>query len=272
MGIGPEISVVVLDLHGVLIHERTVIPSAPRAIQTVRDSGLAVRFLTNASARTRRYMSDVLRAGGIRLSIDEMITAGWLVGRHLSDMKTVRDVYTVGGGAALLSELRSFDIEARPLTRWDGLAPAPRTLVVGHTTRFTVTDAHNILKVAGGLRQVVAAESDRWYATSNGPFPGIGWITAAIENITQLPIDVVGKPSAYPLEYVARELQVATDRILMVGDSVESDMMAARASGAKGLLVGRSAAGAWPLTVPDISALPDFLGLMPSLAPGAKCV
>jgi HAD superfamily hydrolase (TIGR01450 family) len=256
-----RVDAVVLDLHGVIIRGNKLIPGADRALADLRRLGIALAFLTNASARNSSQFSRLLRSQGIDVGRGEIVTAGGLLARRCKEIAAQEaSVVRFGGGRALADELALAGIGSTYLHDIDDQNDErPVIFVLGYARRFTLSDAKAILRLSRRVIAFLAAERDRWYAGSDGPTPGVGWIVAAAEDVLDRKSEVVGKPSAYALTAIAEDLACSLGRLLMVGDSVESDVGAARNAGTMACLVASVASPEADVTITHIGLLPELI-------------
>ena len=68
------IRALLIDLDGVLYVEDEPIPGAKQAVDSFREAGLRLRFVTNTTARSRRQTLQRLERLGFGVEEDELIT------------------------------------------------------------------------------------------------------------------------------------------------------------------------------------------------------
>ena len=156
------------------------------------------------------------------------------------------------------------------------LPPAPDTVVVGldlHLTYAKIAEAQRAI-LAGA--DFVCSNRDRAYPVEGRLLPGAGTIVAAVEVATGAKALCIGKPEPFLFQEAIRRAgkRDGGDRIVVVGDSTDYDMVAAHRVGATGVLIttGLTEKGALAEAsgdaVPDrvvhsleeLFALPEFAG------------
>jgi HAD superfamily hydrolase (TIGR01450 family) len=259
-----DIEAIVLDLHGVLIRCDQVIPGAAEALQKLRHQGIPVAFLTNTSARTTAEIIQVLGNSGLVAKSSEVVTAGRLLARKLSEVANEDTcVIRYGGANALTQEIAAAGLQSihlhdsRELTEEENVV-----FVLGYSREFSLREAAELLRLSPNVTNFFAGDNDRWYAAADGPTPGIGWILAAAENVLDRKAEVVGKPSGYGLQVISSNLACPTGKILLVGDSIESDVKAARNAGAMSCLISSRASPEADFNLSDITQLPGLVSLL----------
>jgi HAD superfamily hydrolase (TIGR01450 family) len=116
------------------------------------------------------------------------------------------------------------------------LPPPADTVVVGldlHVTYAKIAEAQRCI-LAGAL--FVCSNRDRAYPVEGRLLPGAGTIVAAIEVATGTTAICIGKPEPFLFEEVLRRAG-ERDKVVVIGDSTDYDMVAAHRVGAVGVLI-----------------------------------
>jgi HAD superfamily hydrolase (TIGR01450 family) len=92
----------------------------------------------------------------------------------------------------------------------------------------TLADALTALD--NGAR-LVATNDDATFPTPDGPMPGAGAIIGAFRGMGHEPAILVGKPSPIPYRLALATLGVPPNRVLMIGDRLETDILGGRNAG-----------------------------------------
>ncbi|MET7989166.1 HAD family hydrolase [Streptomyces sp. NPDC005281] len=229
-----RIDAVAFDLDGVVWRGFTAVPHAGEVIERIRTAGLRVCFLSNYANKKRSYLCERLADIGIPADPPDVFTSSFLAALHVGSLAVdEREYVTVEDGRTLAEEFRAFGMTAQPLPTYQRHSKSPPcAVVVGYTESFGYEDAARLLRISDHVDGLYATARDRWYAAREGPLPASGWIVAAVEEILSHRALTLGKPNALALRTVADSLSVPVGRILMVGDSAESDVGAARNAGA----------------------------------------
>jgi HAD superfamily hydrolase (TIGR01450 family) len=248
------IKAVALDLDGVVYSGDVALPGAVEAIERLRGLGLQVWFVTNNSARSRTSIAAKLMRLGVLADESEVITSGYAAGLLLRRLTRGQPERVVVVGS---DELRTM-IAAQGL---DAVSEGPgRFLVVGVDHSFTYDRIRAALETLLGGAVFVACNRDATYPVEGGRLaPGCGPLVAAIEFASGRTADhVVGKPSPALLELIAAAGRLAPEEMLVVGDTPESDIVAARSFGSPSVLVCDPATIV-PNADPEDSKRPDFV-------------
>ena len=113
----------------------------------------------------------------------------------------------------------------------------PDAVVVGLDRQFTYEKlllAHQAIQAGA---RYVATNSDATLPTENGLVPGCGAVLASITTATGVQPVVVGKPEPLMLEMALHRLGVKPEDAVMVGDRLDTDILAGHRAGMLTLLV-----------------------------------
>ncbi len=218
----------IFDLDGTLYLGHTPIPGAADKLEELRSLGYTVLFLTNAATRTREGVVEKLVRMGIEARKDEVYPGSYLLAQYISRNAPKAKVFVIGEHglkeeltmAGHLCVENSADIVAVGLDRkfdYEKLAIA-------------LTQIHSGAKL-------IASNRDHIYPTEHGPMPGCGSIVAAVETASEKKAFSVGKPNTFAFELMVREHRFKKEDAIVVGDRVDTDIMFAKACGARSILV-----------------------------------
>lgn len=238
----PAIRLVAIDLDGVTYMGDRACAGAPEAIATFRKAGLLPIFLTNNSARRRRTLAAKLTGMGIPVDEEHIVTSVLAV-CHLLGQAPRRHVLPLGT-LALAEELQSAGIHCVS-------GPQCDDLVVGFDTDFHYRSICRGLDALLAGARFIACNLEITYPVAGGRrAPGCGPLVAAIACAAQKEPDVVaGKPNSLMLDLIARKYSLPASRILVIGDSLQSDVLMASRYGCPAILV--SPDGGAPNLQPD---------------------
>jgi len=159
----------------------------------------------------------------------------------------IRRVLVVGGGG-LERELRDVGLEvvtsAHAATRMhqegiDGYAAAgaPDAVVTGLDPNLTYLRLAAAADCVRAGARFIATNRDPVYPTERGLRPGAGAVAAALEATTGVTPLSIGKPEANLLVLAAEAVGRHAGEAIMIGDGIGTDFAAARAVGARCVLM-----------------------------------
>jgi phosphoglycolate/pyridoxal phosphate phosphatase family enzyme len=242
----------ILDLDGVIFRGSEVIAGAPDAVNRLLDSARVV-FLTNNSTQSRGAVAARLNASGIRCRERDVITAGYAAAVYIRKQYGAQKIYPIGE-AGLIHELKAEGHEIDPGRDggWDegsgegrgegggegrGEDAVADFVVVGLDRDFTYeklrVGLQNILAGAG----LIATNTDPVLPVEHGFLPGAGAIVRALETASGRSAFVIGKPNPPMMDAVIDHLRLPAHECTLVGDRLETDILAGSRYGMKTVLV-----------------------------------
>ena len=205
-----------IDMDGVIYHGNQLIPGADRFIQELLAANVPFMFLTNNSQRTRRDVVTKLERMGIGVSEEHVFTCAIATARFLARQKPGGTAYVIGEGG-LLTALHSngFSIVDRD----------PDYVVVGEGRTLNFEMAEAALRMILGGAKLVATNMDPNCPTQHGTRPGCGAIVAMLEQASGIKAFSVGKPSPLMLCTARKELGLASEETIVIGDTMDTDIL-----------------------------------------------
>lgn len=217
-----------LDMDGVIYSGAKLIPGAAEFILRLRSHRIPFRFLTNNSQRARRDVALKLVRLGIPAYEGEVFTCAMATARFLASQKPGGTAYVIGehGLAAALHR--------NGYTVVDDDADF---VVVGEGRTMTFEMIERGVRLVAKGARLIATNPDPTCPTDQGIRPGCGAIVAMIERATGVQAFSVGKPSPVMMRGARKEMGLRTDGTIMVGDTMETDILGAVQMGYRSVLV-----------------------------------
>jgi HAD superfamily hydrolase (TIGR01458 family) len=220
------VTAVLLDLDGVLYVGDAPVNGAHDAVAELRGRGLALRFVTNTTTRSRAATIDKLRRLGFTMADDEVITPASLAVRHCLDRGHRRVALVMADGVKQdFAELEEVDERADAVIVGD-LGEAFAYTPLNHAFRLIMDGA-----------ELVALQKNRFWMTPDGLALDAGPFVAALEYAAGRDAVVVGKPAPGFFAAALGGLGIEPAEAVMVGDDVESDIGGALRAGLAAILV-----------------------------------
>jgi HAD superfamily hydrolase (TIGR01458 family) len=221
-----SVEALLVDLDGVLYVSDDPVAGAREAVSELRDRGLALRFVTNTTARSRTQTLAKLDRLGFDVAARELVTPAALARRYCERAGHHRV-------ALVMNEEVKADFAGLEETSEDPDAVIMGDL--GEAFGFAILNRAFRMVIEGA--ELIALQKNRYWLTSSGLALDAGPFVAAIEYATGTEAIVVGKPSASFFELVLEDLATTPERALMIGDDVESDIGGGLAAGLRAVLV-----------------------------------
>ncbi len=233
----------VFDVDGTLVHrsgeEIRVQPGAAEVLARIRASGRRLVLFTNGCYQPPEAFAADLRAAGLPVADDEMLTPLLSVQTYLRERRC--------RGSLLLFSTPS----AREYLRQAGVRILDDEPAVGADAVFVAQpDAADFGALERAARVVLAgarlltASYAPAYAGADGPIFSRGaMLTAALAKVTGARPVVVGKPSRAALKTIGNHLGVPARELAVIGDDVTLDIALGRLGGARTILVRSGISG-----------------------------
>ncbi|MDJ0878835.1 MAG: TIGR01458 family HAD-type hydrolase [Halieaceae bacterium] len=214
---------VFFDISGVLYQGGELIAGAPEAVSTVRDAGLAVRFLTNTSRKTCAQIRADLAAFGIETAEGEVITAPSAAHDYLRD-HGLRPWCLVHPNIA--SEFADLDQDY------------PNAVVLGDAADgLNYDNLNRAFRLCHGGATLLGIGANRFFREGDTLLLDAGPFIKAIEYAASVEAVILGKPSAVFFRQGLEDVGCSPGEVLMVGDDVFGDVEGAMKVGLAGCLV-----------------------------------
>jgi NagD protein len=217
-----------IDMDGVIYHGKQLVPGADQFIASLLDRGVPFAFLTNNSQRTRRDVATKLSRMGINVDESHIFTCAMATARFLAAQKPGGTAFVIGEGGLL---------QALHKNGYAIVDDDPDYVVVGEGRTFNMEIVEAAVRMILRGSKLIATNIDPNCPTAHGLRPGCGAIVAMLETATGLKAFSVGKPSPVMMRAARKELGLATDETIMVGDTMETDILGGVAMGYRTALV-----------------------------------
>ncbi len=237
------VRVVIFDLDGVLYRGEKPTPGAVDTVERLRAAGKRVMYATNNSTRSRAEYVARLRGFGFPCELEDIVTSAWALARYLVQHRLrPRSPLIIGGATGLRAELREAGVLERehPVRPYAEVRPhdaVADTVLVGLHQSFTYDDlAEGQRALLAGV-PFIAANRDVAFPVEGRLLPGAGGIVAALETVTGRKAVSIGKPEPFMFQEALQRVGVSGNEAVVVGDSLQTDVLAAHRVGALGVLI-----------------------------------
>ncbi len=237
-GFPPSVKGIILDIDGVLVRGREVIPGSVEAVRKLSEVGIRICYLTNNPTKSRRDIATFLKELGFASS-GNVITSGMATSRYiLNEMGPSRCL--VIGEKGLEEELKNLGhYVISPVDKSiDERGPTAECVVCSLDREFNYSKLTNGLRALRDGARFIATNEDPTLPCEDGNvLPGGGSIVAALKTASGMEPFVVGKPNPYSTLMAVNLMDLDPTEVLMVGDRYDTDIAAGRAAGTDVALV-----------------------------------
>lgn len=218
----------IIDMDGVIYRGSELIRGANRFIKRLESESIPYLFLTNNSQRTRRDVATKLRRMGIPTDERHVFTCAMATARFLAQQKPGGTAFVIGEGGLLNALHRN---------GYSIVDQAPDYVVVGECRTVTLEMLEMAVQMVLDGAKLIATNLDPNCPTSSGTRPGCGATVAYLETATGAEAMSVGKPSPIMMRAARKELGLATAETIMIGDTMETDILGGVQMGYRTVLV-----------------------------------
>ncbi len=216
------------DMDGVLINDGVMIAGADRFLQRLRATRRPFMILTNNSLFTARRVSADLGAMGLEVPADRVWTSALATAQFVHSQRP--------RGAAFVIGCESVH-EALKDVGYSEDATNPDYVVLGETWEYSYEDFTTAVRLIEAGSHFVSTNPEPNGPSLEGSLPGCGAMAAVIESATGVSPFVVGKPNSIMIREAMGVVDASSDSTVMVGDRMETDILAGVDAGISTVLV-----------------------------------
>jgi len=234
MNIQPSIKALILDMDGVLWRNTAPIGDLPAIFARIHERELKAVMATNNATKTVEQFLAKFANFGVRLEPQQIVTSA------VATAHTLAVQYPAGGPVYVVGE---DGIQHALEDEGFGVITDPEddTPVISVVAAMDRHITYPKLRRAGMHIRAGAAfygtNPDKTFPTPQGLAPGAGSILAAIEAAGGVAPIIIGKPQPAMMLIALERLGTKPEETLVVGDRLETDIIAGQAAGCKTALV-----------------------------------
>lgn len=217
-----------IDMDGVLISGQKIIPGADEFIARLRAKKIKFLVLTNNPIWTPSDLSHRLQNMGLDIDKDSIFTCAMATARFLQVQMPGGKAFVIGesGLQVALHEVGYIQ------TEFD-----PDYVVLGETFNYSFAQITKAVRLINAGARFVATNPDATGPTEEGIVPACGAMAALIEKATGKTPFFVGKPNPFMMRAALNFLGVHSENTIMIGDRMDTDILAGIQSGMGTILV-----------------------------------
>ncbi len=216
----------VCDIDGVVLHGEEPLPGAHRFVRWLVESPRRFLFLTNYPSQTPEELRERFRRGGLDVPAERFYTSAMATAEFLEDQAgDKRKAFVVGEGGL---------IQALYAAGFTLTETGADFVVLGETRHYNFDMIQTAAALIEAGARFVATNPD---VAGPGGRPSCGAFAAPIERITRKKPFYVGKPNAFMMRAALRHLDCHPEQAWIVGDNMETDIIAGIQTGMRTALV-----------------------------------
>lgn len=205
-----------IDMDGVIYRGEKPIRGAREFIARLQVDEHPFLFLTNNSQRSRRDIQLRLKRMGIHIEERHVFTCAMATARFLARQHPGGTAYVIGEGGLLNALHRNgYAVDDQH----------PDYVIVGEGKTLSIEMLEKAVTFVNAGARLIATNMDPNCPTARGMRPGCGAIVRAIEAATGRAALALGKPSPVTMCEAARELGTTPERTVVIGDTMDTDIL-----------------------------------------------
>ena len=217
-----------IDMDGVIYRGDKLIPGSDYFIQSLLEKEIPFLFLTNNSQRSRCDVVLKLANLGISVETKHIFTCAISTARFLAQQTPAGSAYVVGD-AGLLNALH---INGYAINETN-----PDYVVVGEGRLINFEVLEKALKLIMDGAKLIATNLDPNCPIDGGIRPGCGATISFLGTASGRKALNLGKPSPIMMRMARNELDLRTEEVTMIGDTMDTDILGGLQMGYRTVLV-----------------------------------
>jgi len=219
----------IIDMDGVLVHGKRMIPGAGQFIDKLIEQDRKFLLLTNNPMYTPRDLAHRLQNVGIRINEDQIFTSALATASFLHRQRPNGKAFVLGE-SGLTEAIHDIGYVITDMN--------PDYVVLGETLSYNfqmIKKAIRLIHDKGA--RFIATNPDPSGPSEGGLVPACGAMAALIEKASGISPFFVGKPNALMMRTALNYLNVHSENTIMIGDRMDTDIVAGVTSGMETILV-----------------------------------
>jgi NagD protein len=218
----------ICDMDGVIYHGNRLLDGVHEFVNYLKAEDKRYLFLTNSSQHTPMELRQKLKRMGLDIHESHFYTSALATAKFLSHQMPGCSAYVIGD-SGLMNALYDVDIAVNDVN--------PDYVVVGETKNYHFGNiCRAVHHVFNGAR-LIGTNPDITGPTEEGIVPACKSLIAPIEIATGKTAYFVGKPNALMMRTGLRMLGVHSDEAVIIGDRMDTDIIAGIETGLDTVLV-----------------------------------
>ncbi len=216
------------DMDGVILKGSTLIPGAAEFVQNLLARDIPFLILTNDSKFTQRDLQVRLSFMGLEVPPEAIFTSALATAQFLHYQHPGGSAFVIGE-AGLTTALHDIGYA---LTDHN-----PDYVVLGETTTYSIERITRAIRLVMGGSRFIATNPDVMGPGEGGIVPATGAVAALISAATRVQPYYIGKPNPLMMRSALRALNAHSEDSVMIGDRMDTDIIAGIESGLRTILV-----------------------------------
>lgn len=218
----------ICDMDGVIYHGNRLLPGVKEFVDWLYRENKHFLFLTNSSERSPRELQQKLARLGLDVDESHFYTSALATAKFISFQCPNGSAYVIGG-AGLITALHDAGITMNDVD--------PDYVIVGEGSSYQYDSIVKAVHLVNQGAKLIGTNSDLTGPSEQGIIPACRAMIAPIELATGQSAYFVGKPNPLMMRTGLRILDVHSEDAVMIGDRMDTDMVAGIETGLDTVLV-----------------------------------
>ena len=218
----------ICDMDGVIYHGNQILPGVPEFIRWLNEEKKSYLFLTNNSGSTPKELQQKLARMGLDVPEEHFYTSALATAYFLDSQSPGCSAYVVGEHG-ITNALYDKGITYNDVN--------PDYVVVGESSAYNLEQITKAIRLVNAGAKLIGTNPDLTAPSEAGIVPACRALIAPIELATGKSAYFVGKPNPLMMRTGLRMLGVHSENAVMIGDRLDTDIIAGIESGLDTVLV-----------------------------------
>ncbi|MCD6323247.1 MAG: HAD-IIA family hydrolase [Clostridiales bacterium] len=220
--------VFILDMDGTFYMETTPIDGALEFLNILHATGRKYIFFTNNSSKSIKDYIKKLKKMGVDATEDNLFSSGAVTIDYLKRKRPGKSVYLIGT-ESLTESFLSAGIELD--------SENPDIVVLGFDTTLTYEKIYKGCTFLREGAEFIATHPDINCPVKGGLMPDTGSMIKMFTESTGVKPEIMGKPNSHTVEALEATTGVSREKMVFVGDRLQTDIAIGINNGATAILV-----------------------------------
>ena len=218
----------ICDMDGVIYLGNQLLPGVAEFVNWLNENDKRFLFLTNSSERSPKELQQKLQRMGLDIGEEHFYTSALATAAFLKKQAPGCTAFVIGA-PGLLNALYDVGVTMNDVD--------PDYLIVGETASYNYEVITKAVRLVLNGARLIATNSDLTGPTEFGIAPACRSLVAPIELATGKKAYFMGKPNPLMMRTGLQLLGVHSEEAAMVGDRMDTDVIAGMESGLATVLV-----------------------------------
>ena len=207
----------ICDMDGVIYHGNTILPNVLEFVHWLQEENKRFLFLTNGSGRSPKELRQKLQRMGLDVDESHFYTSALATAAFIKSQNPRATAYVIGD-PGLMGALYDAGITMDDVS--------PEYVIVGETSNYNSDSIIKAVRYVFNGAKLIGTNPDLTGPSEQGIVPACRAYVAPIELTTGKVPDDIGKPNPLMMRTGLRMLGVEPEDAVIVGDRMDTDIVA----------------------------------------------